>query len=145
MATTLSLQRLWTIYKRTSVAYGTGGKRDLAISHLAFYSGARGVLKVLAYLIDAGRVRGAARNHQATGTADREDSGAASARAAALNRTAALLPGGDRGQMGMICQASALHAPIRAPVRPYRSLCPKMTRSRWKARSSRPCPTRLSG
>jgi len=42
MATTLSLRRLWTLYKRTSVACGTGGKRDLAISHLAFYSGARG-------------------------------------------------------------------------------------------------------
>jgi hypothetical protein len=39
MATTLSLRRLWTIYKRTSIAHGTGGKRDLAISHLAFYSG----------------------------------------------------------------------------------------------------------
>ena len=54
MATTLSLRRLWTIYKRTSVAYGTVGKRDLAISHLAFYSGARGVLTVLAHLIARG-------------------------------------------------------------------------------------------
>ena len=54
MATTLSLRLLWTLYKRTSVAYGTGGKRDLAISHLAFYSGARGVLKVLAHLIERG-------------------------------------------------------------------------------------------
>ena len=33
---------------------GTGGKRDVAITQLAFYSGARGVLKVLAYLIDRG-------------------------------------------------------------------------------------------
>jgi hypothetical protein len=54
MATTLSLWRLWTIYKRTSIAQGTGGKRDLAISHLAFYSGARGVLMVLAHLIERG-------------------------------------------------------------------------------------------
>jgi hypothetical protein len=29
MATTLSPRRLWIIYKRTSVAHGTGGKRDL--------------------------------------------------------------------------------------------------------------------
>ena len=54
MAATLSLRRLWTIYKRTSVAHGTGGKRDLALSHLAFYSGARGVLAVLASLIERG-------------------------------------------------------------------------------------------
>jgi hypothetical protein len=52
MATTLSLRRLWIIYKRTSVAHGRSGKRELAISHLAFYSGARGVLKVLAHLIE---------------------------------------------------------------------------------------------
>jgi hypothetical protein len=54
MATTLSLRRLWTIYKRTSITHGTGGKRELAISHLAFYSGARGVLTVLAHLIERG-------------------------------------------------------------------------------------------
>jgi hypothetical protein len=54
MATTLSLRRLWTIYKRTSVIVGTGSKRDVAITQLAFYSGARGVLKVLAYLIEHG-------------------------------------------------------------------------------------------
>jgi hypothetical protein len=33
---------------------GTGSKRDLAITQLAFYSGARGVLKVLAHLIQQG-------------------------------------------------------------------------------------------
>jgi hypothetical protein len=54
MATTLSLRRLWTIYKRTSVVAGTGSKRDVAITQLAFYSGARGVLKVLAYLLERG-------------------------------------------------------------------------------------------
>ena len=48
------MRRLWTIYKRTSVAYDTGGKRDLAIPHLAFYRGARGVLKAVAYLIERG-------------------------------------------------------------------------------------------
>jgi hypothetical protein len=49
--TTLSLRSLWRIYKRTCVPVGTG-KRDLAITQLAFYSGARGVLRVLAHLIE---------------------------------------------------------------------------------------------
>jgi hypothetical protein len=53
MATTLSLRRLWTIYKRTAVRRGLS-KRDLASIQLAFYSGARGVLKVLSYLIEHG-------------------------------------------------------------------------------------------
>jgi hypothetical protein len=53
MATTLSLRRLWTIYKRTAVTRGLS-KRELASIQLAFYSGARGVLKVLAYLMDHG-------------------------------------------------------------------------------------------
>jgi hypothetical protein len=40
--TTLSLRRLWTIYKRTAVAQRFGNSmRDLALSHVAFYSGAR--------------------------------------------------------------------------------------------------------
>jgi hypothetical protein len=38
MTTTLSLRRLWTIYKRTSVVGGTGRKRDVAITQLAFYT-----------------------------------------------------------------------------------------------------------
>ena len=53
MATTLSLRRLWTIYKRTAVTRGLS-KREMANIQLAFYSGARGVLKVLAYLIEHG-------------------------------------------------------------------------------------------
>jgi hypothetical protein len=53
MATTLSLRRLWTIYKRTAVTRGLS-KRELVNTQLAFYSGARGVLKVLAYLIEHG-------------------------------------------------------------------------------------------
>jgi hypothetical protein len=53
MTRTLSLRRLWTIYKRTAVTRDLS-KRDLASTQLAFYSGARGVLKVLAYLIDHG-------------------------------------------------------------------------------------------
>ena len=50
---TLSLRRLWTIYNRTAVEPGSS-KRDLLRTQLAFYSGARGVLKVLAYLIERG-------------------------------------------------------------------------------------------
>jgi hypothetical protein len=54
MTTELSLRSLWKIYKRTSIVAGTGGKRDLAITQLAFHSGARGVLKVLAHLVEGG-------------------------------------------------------------------------------------------
>jgi hypothetical protein len=53
MATTLSLRRLWMIYKRTAVTRGWSN-REMASIQLAFYSGARGVLKVLAYLIEHG-------------------------------------------------------------------------------------------
>jgi hypothetical protein len=53
--TALSLRRLWSIYKRTAIAQGTGvGKRDLALSQVAFYAGARGVLKVLDHMIAEG-------------------------------------------------------------------------------------------
>lgn len=51
----LSLRRLWSIYKRTAIAHGTGcTKRDLALSQAAFYGGARGVLKVLDRMIVEG-------------------------------------------------------------------------------------------
>ena len=53
VATTLSLRRLWTIYKRTAVTRGLS-RRDVLSTQLAFYSGARGVLTVLAYLIEHG-------------------------------------------------------------------------------------------
>ena len=53
--TALSLRRLWTIYKRTAIAQGIGGsKRDLALAQIAFYSGARAVLKVLDHMIAQG-------------------------------------------------------------------------------------------
>jgi hypothetical protein len=51
--TTLSLRRLWTIYKRLLAQDGSG-KRDLVFAQTAFYAGARGVLKVLAYMIEQG-------------------------------------------------------------------------------------------
>jgi hypothetical protein len=57
MATALSLRRLWTIYKRTAIAQGTGSsKRDLALAQIGFYSGARGVLKVLDHMISEGGI-----------------------------------------------------------------------------------------
>jgi hypothetical protein len=52
--TTLSLRRLWSIYKRTAMAHCTGSRRDLAIAHAAFYSGARGVLKMLDHMAERG-------------------------------------------------------------------------------------------
>ena len=55
MADTLSLRRLWTMYKRIAIASGVGvSKRDLALAHGAFYAGARGTLKVLAHLLEHG-------------------------------------------------------------------------------------------
>ena len=50
---TLSLGRLCTIYNQTAVG-PRSRKRDLARTQLAFYSAARGVLKVLDYLIEHG-------------------------------------------------------------------------------------------
>ena len=47
--------RQWSIYKRTVIAQGSGAtKRGLSLSQLAFYSGARGVLKVLDHMIAEG-------------------------------------------------------------------------------------------
>lgn len=56
---TLSLRHLWTIYKRTAITRGLS-KRDLASTQLAFYGGARGVLKVLTYFEAAQRIAGVA-------------------------------------------------------------------------------------
>jgi hypothetical protein len=55
--TTLSLRRLWTIYKRTAMGGGRGPlKRDpeQVLVQNAFYCGARGVLQVLAYMLEHG-------------------------------------------------------------------------------------------
>jgi hypothetical protein len=53
VTTTLSLRRLWTIYKKI-LADGGMGRRDLILAQDSFYGGARGVLKVLAYMIEQG-------------------------------------------------------------------------------------------
>jgi hypothetical protein len=50
---TLSLRRLWTIYKRMAV-YPGASRRELIRTRLAFCGGARGVLKVLSYLMVRG-------------------------------------------------------------------------------------------
>jgi hypothetical protein len=52
--TKLSLRRLWTLYKAVAMAHGTRSRRDLMLLQDAFYGGARGVLKVLAYMIEQG-------------------------------------------------------------------------------------------
>jgi hypothetical protein len=56
--TAFSLRRLWNIYKRTALSHGTVSQRDLLLSQAAFYSGARGVLKVLDHLIAEGDYEG---------------------------------------------------------------------------------------
>ena len=50
---TLSLRRLWIIYKRTAVKSSLNRLERLN-TQLAFYSGARGVLRVLAHLLEQG-------------------------------------------------------------------------------------------
>ncbi len=45
--TALSLRRLGLMYKRLAIAQGFEDERDLKLSQTAFYSGARGVLRVL--------------------------------------------------------------------------------------------------
>jgi hypothetical protein len=53
MGAPLSLRQLWVIYKRTAIAHGAGA-RELAIAQVAFYDGARGVLKVLSFMAEHG-------------------------------------------------------------------------------------------
>jgi hypothetical protein len=53
--TKLSLRRMWVIYTRTAEARGFAiSRRDLTMSQVAFYSGARGVLKVLDFMLEHG-------------------------------------------------------------------------------------------
>src|SRR6516165_9032640 len=74
----LSLRQLWTIYKRTSLAQGfANSKHDVALSHVAFYSGARGVLRVLDYMIEHGDTEGAVRTIQRFGRQIKSDPRAA--------------------------------------------------------------------
>jgi hypothetical protein len=49
--TTLSLRRLWTMYKRVLAEDGFS-RRELVFAQAAFYAGARSTLKVLGYLLE---------------------------------------------------------------------------------------------
>ena len=87
MADTLSLRRLWTMYKRIAIASGVGvAKRDLAIAHTAFYAGVRGTLKVLAHLLEHGDEHGLRRTIERHGRQIRAIQGAVASGAAALIR-----------------------------------------------------------
>jgi hypothetical protein len=51
----VSLRKLWAIHIRTAGGQGKGSRgRDLASAQVAFYSGAHGVLKVLAHMVEQG-------------------------------------------------------------------------------------------
>ena len=52
--TNLSLRRLWKLYKAVSMRHHSHTRRELVLLQEAFYSGARGVLKVLDYMIEHG-------------------------------------------------------------------------------------------
>jgi hypothetical protein len=54
VTTTPSLRRLWSMYKKLLVEDGLG-RRDQVLAQAAFYSGARGVLKVLNHLLEHGQ------------------------------------------------------------------------------------------
>ena len=56
MAQTLSLRRLWKIYKQTMVDAGIADPRHVALAQDAFYSGARSVLMVLDHLAREGEI-----------------------------------------------------------------------------------------
>lgn len=51
----LSLRKLWALFQRRAVTQGQSGSgRDMALARVAFYSGARGMLNVLAHMIERG-------------------------------------------------------------------------------------------
>jgi bifunctional non-homologous end joining protein LigD len=78
MATTLSLRRLWIIYKRTAVTRGLS-KREMASIQLAFLQRRARGPEGPGLPDRARRLRGAARDDQAARATDREDAIAASA------------------------------------------------------------------
>jgi hypothetical protein len=57
MANTLSVRRLWTSYKKLALVRRVGhSDLEILLMNTAFYAGARGVLKVLADLIERGEI-----------------------------------------------------------------------------------------
>jgi hypothetical protein len=56
MAATLSLRRMWKVYKQAMIDAGNVDRRDQALAQDAFYGGARGVLMILDYLAQSGEI-----------------------------------------------------------------------------------------
>jgi len=57
--TKLSLRRLWVLYKQVAMAHCSHTRREMMLLQEAFYSGARGVLKVLDHMLEHGDDEGA--------------------------------------------------------------------------------------
>ena len=57
MAATPSLRRLCTMFKALLATEEDIDRRELVLAQNAFYTGARAVLKVQAYLLERGRLR----------------------------------------------------------------------------------------
>jgi hypothetical protein len=53
-ASTPSLRRMWTVYRRLVAVDGDYSARALIAAQAAFYAGARGILSVLARLAERG-------------------------------------------------------------------------------------------
>jgi hypothetical protein len=51
-----SLRRLWTLYKQMALEHDDHTRRELALMQDAFYTGARGVLKIGAHMIEHGKI-----------------------------------------------------------------------------------------
>jgi hypothetical protein len=60
---------MWVIYKKILMADGDVARRDLILAQTAFYSGARGVLKVLDSMMQQGKI---AKMHAAIDTQARQ-------------------------------------------------------------------------
>jgi hypothetical protein len=57
MPNTLSVRRLWTTYKKLALVRRLGhSDLEILLMNTAFYAGARGVLKVLAELLERGEL-----------------------------------------------------------------------------------------
>jgi len=56
MAYPLSLRRMWVMYKKMLIAEGDIDRQELILAQTAFYSGARGVLKVLDSMMQQGKI-----------------------------------------------------------------------------------------
>jgi hypothetical protein len=57
MANTLSVRRLWTTYRKLALVRRVGhSELEILLMNTAFYAGARGVLKLLAELLERGEL-----------------------------------------------------------------------------------------